>query len=63
MSRVRWLTLGVMLVALAGLLVWQQHRERLVAACQTSGGIWDGRHGLCAPALPSPILKRDIERS
>ena len=63
MSRGRVLAIGVMLLVLAGLLAWQHHRQRLITSCQTSGGVWDGRLGLCGPALPSPILKRDLERS
>lgn len=63
MSPARWLVTALMLAALAGLIGWQQHRQRLVATCQSSGGIWDGPLGVCGPPLPSPILKRDLERS
>ena len=53
-------------VAVALLLVlfgWQQRRSRLVAACVTSGGIWDGRASHCIPLPGSPILQRDLRRT
>ncbi len=46
---------------LALLLGWQLHRERLVQACLSSGGAWDGR--ACGPPSVRPILRRALERS
>jgi hypothetical protein len=51
------LLLGGMLVALLG---WQLHRERLVKACLSTGGAWDGQS--CGPER-RPILMRDLRRS
>lgn len=63
MSRARWIVAATLLLALAALLVWQHQRERLVAGCVAQGGAWNGARNLCEPRLPSPILRRDLERS
>jgi hypothetical protein len=61
MSRGRMLVAAVIAVALLVLLGWQLHRERLVKACLSAGGAWDG--GTCGPPRLRPILRRDLERS
>jgi hypothetical protein len=53
---------GLTLAALAGLIGWQVHRERLVTACLKDGRIWDGPHSLCREPV-RPILQRDYQRS
>lgn len=63
MSAARWIAGCLMLAGLIGLLVWQQQRERLLAACSAQGGVWNGRLGVCETPPPSPILRRDLERS
>jgi hypothetical protein len=55
------LTAGLIAVALLVLLGWQLHRERLVKACLSAGGAWDG--GSCGPLRLRPILRRELERS
>jgi hypothetical protein len=52
------LVLGAALIVLFG---WQLHRERLVKACLSNGGAWDG--GACGPPRLRPILRRDLDRS
>jgi hypothetical protein len=52
---------GLITVALLVLLAWQLHRERMVKACLSSGGAWDG--GVCGPPRLRPILRRDLHRS
>ena len=61
MSRGRLLLAALLLVALSVLLGWQVHRERMVKACLSAGGAWDGAS--CGPARFRPILRRDLERS
>jgi len=61
MSRGRILMAALMAAALLALLSWQLHRERLVKACLSSGGAWDG--GACGPPRLRPILRRDLHRS
>lgn len=62
MSMWRKLLAIVALVVLVALLAWQWRRERLVSACLQSGGVWDGRQSRCLQPLPSPLLRRGIER-
>jgi hypothetical protein len=59
MSRGRLIVAGLALAALAGLIGWQVHRERLVRACLGDGGIWYGARSQCI----RPILQRDYQRS
>ena len=61
MSRARIVIAGLIAVALLALLSWQLHRERLVKACLSSGGAWDG--AACGPPRLRPILRRDLHRS
>jgi hypothetical protein len=61
MSRGRIVIAGLIAAALLALLSWQLHRERLVKACLSSGGAWDG--GACGPPRLRPILRRDLHRS
>jgi hypothetical protein len=61
LSRRRKIVAGVLAIALMMLLAWQLHRERLVKACLSSGGAWDG--GSCGPPRLRPILRRDLQRS
>ena len=42
MSRARIVMAGLIAAALVVLLGWQLHRERLVKACLSTGGAWDG---------------------
>lgn len=60
---IRWLAAAVVLSALVGLLAWQWSRESRIEACVAGGGIWDGRQSRCLPAPPSPILRRNLERT
>ena len=59
----RMLVAGLALAAIAVLVSWQQHRLRLMAACASDAGIWDGRASKCLPVPPSPILQRDLRRT
>lgn len=61
MSRVKLAIAALLTAALVVLLGWQVHRERLVQACLSGGGAWDGR--TCGPPSVRPILKRALERS
>jgi hypothetical protein len=61
MSRGRILVAGVLAAALLVLLGWQLHRERMVKACLSAGGAWDG--AACGPLRLRPILRRELERS
>jgi hypothetical protein len=61
MSRTRIVIAGLITVALLSLLGWQLHRDRLVKACLSNGGDWDG--GACGPMRLRPILRRDLQRS
>ncbi len=58
----RWIAGGVVIAVVAGLFLWQWHRERQIEACLAGGGIWDGPSSRCLPKPSSPILKRGIER-
>jgi hypothetical protein len=55
----RLIVAGLVVAALAGLIGWQVHRERLVTACREGGGLWHGRRSECI----RPILQRDYRRS
>lgn len=61
MSRSRWAAALLVAVALAGLLAWQQLRERRLIACLDAGGLWNGSH--CEPGPRRTILRRGIDRS
>ena len=61
MSRGKTVISGLIAAALLMLLGWQLHRERLVKACLSSGGAWDG--DTCGPPRLRPILRRDLQRS
>ena len=61
MSRNKVIAAGLIVVLLVLLFGWQFHRERLVQACLSSGGAWDGR--VCGPPSVRPILRRALERS
>lgn len=61
MTRGKTVVSGLIAAALLMLLGWQLHRERLVKACLSSGGAWDG--GACGPPRLRPILRRDLQRS
>ena len=61
MSRARIVMAGLIAAALVVLVGWQLHRERLVKACLSTGGAWDG--GACGPPRLRPILRRDLHRS
>ena len=62
MTRHRLLVTVAILAALAALMLWQQHRERLMTACLERGGYWDGPGTTCLDT-PGPVLKRALERS
>ena len=62
MSRTRLVIAGLTAAALAALIGWQVHRERLVKACVDGGGEWYGRRSVCKEPI-RPILRRDYERS
>lgn len=62
MSRWQLVLVGLTVAALAALLGWQVHRERLVKACIADGGAWDGRRSFCREPV-RPILQRDYQRS
>ena len=61
MNRGRLLIAGLLIAALLALFGWQMHRERLVKACLSLGGAWDGFS--CGPSRLRPILRRELERS
>ena len=61
MSRTKIVIAGLIAAALVTLLSWQLHRERLVKACLSTGGAWDGAS--CGPPRLRPILRRDLQRS
>ncbi len=63
MSRGRMIAVASVLIALAGLLLWQSYRERRVAGCVALGGTWHGPTSVCEPSR-GPILQReDLKRS
>ena len=59
----RGIASAVLTAVLAGLFAWQWHRERLVSACESDGGVWNGAHSRCDPPAGRPILQRDLHRS
>jgi hypothetical protein len=59
----RWHIVTLALVILAGLFGWQFSRERKVAACMETGGLWDGARSACRPPRDGPIIMRDLRRS
>ena len=61
MSRGRMVATALIAAGLLALFAWQLHRERLVKACLSSGGAWDGAS--CGPPSLRPILRRDLQRS
>ena len=62
MSRPRAIIVILTVLALAGLLGWQIHRDRLVKACVEAGGLWYGPQSACKAPI-RPILQRDYQRS
>jgi hypothetical protein len=62
MSRRRLIIAALTVLALAVLLGWQAHRDRLVRACVDGGGVWYGPHSACKAPV-RPILQRDYQRS
>jgi hypothetical protein len=51
------------LVVLVGLVGWQWSRERKIADCVDSNGLWDGTRSICVPARSGPIIMRDLRRT
>lgn len=52
----------LMTLLVAGLLVWQDARYRLVSQCHANGGQWDGASGRCRP-IPKIYLERGLKRT
>jgi hypothetical protein len=50
-------------VVVMGLLLWQHQREKAVATCVASGGLWNGPRSTCEPIRVRPILQRELQRS
>jgi len=50
-------------VILVGLLVWQEHRWRLVEICAQRGGVWDGAQSRCRRMPIRIILEKNLKRS
>ena len=63
MTRLRWVFAVTLVAAVLLLVGWQMQRQREIARCDETGGIWDGANSRCLPKPPSPILQRDIYRS
>lgn len=63
MTRSRWMIAGAIVVTLAALVAWQQHRVRLMEACLSQGRTWNGPRSQCEPPRIGPILRRSLERS
>jgi hypothetical protein len=63
LNRERWIFAGALLVLLAGLILWQKHRERLMEACLEQGRTWNGPQSRCESPRIGPILKRALERT
>ena len=60
-SRRRRLAAALVLLGLAALMGWRQHRAALNDACISDGGIWTGSG--CGRAPHAPILQRDLRRT
>jgi hypothetical protein len=58
----RWHMVTLAAVVLAGLFGWQFSRERKIAACTETGGIWNGARSVCEPGR-GPIIMRDLRRT
>ncbi|MCB1512239.1 MAG: hypothetical protein KDJ36_15170 [Hyphomicrobiaceae bacterium] len=48
---------------LVGLLIWQESRMRLVRACTTNGGLWDGANSRCRTVPIRIFLEKNLKRS
>jgi len=62
MSMLRAQIALAMFALLILLLAFQEHRERLVASCVESGGVWDGQDGRCRLIPRNIYLERDLKR-
>lgn len=63
MTRTRWAIVISAILILLALAGWQHIRQREVARCTESGGVWDGPNSRCVLQPAGPILQRDIYRS
>ncbi len=63
MTRRRWAIVVGVIFAVLALVAWQQMRQREIARCIASGGVWDGANSRCVRDPSGPILQRDIYRS
>jgi len=61
-TRFRIILAITMVIVLAGLLMWQWSRDRLINECLASGGHWDGTSSVCRP-LPKIYLERGLKRT
>ncbi len=59
----RFVLATVTILALAALLVWQSNRERQVARCIATGGVWEGQISRCAPPPPGILIERELKRT
>lgn len=59
----RWLMAGLAALLLMSLLGWQLYRERLIDACRTHGGRWDGASSSCLSPDGPIIIRPDLQRS
>ena len=62
-DRLRWSAALLAVAVLAGLLVWQRGRSRVIAECVAGGGAWNGPTSRCVPLPGPPLLQRDLRRS
>ncbi|HUS97162.1 MAG TPA: hypothetical protein VMX97_10515 [Hyphomicrobiaceae bacterium] len=59
----RMLIAAAAVLILTGLLIWQEQRFTLVAACTESGGMWDGSQSRCRTVPVRIILEKNLKRS
>jgi hypothetical protein len=50
-------------VAVAALTGWRLHRERLIARCHDTGGVWIGAQSRCASDPNRMTIRRELYRS
>jgi hypothetical protein len=59
----RWRVVSLTMIVVAGLFAWQWSRDRKIADCIDTNGVWDGARSICVPARGGPIIMRDLRRT
>lgn len=59
----RMLAAGIIALFLLTLLIWQDQRWKMVDACHSRGGVWDGPTSKCRLVPARIFIGRELNRT